>query len=336
MKKCLICLLTFLLAASALCEKVELNGTIEYPGTITVYAGTGGTVDAVHVTPGQKIEPGALIAGLSVTRVFMPWDGEIRAVNVTEGETASVQDAVLYEYKERYLLKASMDYAYADDTPPVSVGERFFLACAIDNSHTGYGYAVNVSGTDFDILTTAGEFYPGEVVNVYRGDEANPRRRAGAATVYKADYGRIAADGYITRVYCAEGSRALKGEALFDIALGAEADRVISTVGGIVSTVLVTAGTVLGEDTPVLKLIDEASVCIAVYGTEAELTGICAGNRASAVFRCDRTETPFEAVVTDVTMAPDEAGLYRLELKLPAVPSFLREGMSAAVAIEIE
>lgn len=335
-RKCILLLLALLLAASALGEKIEMKGSVEYTGTITLTAGTGGTVSSIAVSPGERIEAGALVAELSVKRVFMPWDGEIRFINVTAGASVSAQDAVIYEYRERYLLKGSMEYAYSDDTAPVKPGEELYLACASDNSHVGRGVAVNVSGPDFDILTTAGEFYLGEVVYVYRGDEPNVRKKAGAATVYKADFCTLPADGYVTRLFVKEGERVTKGEALFDIAEGASSDRILSGAGGIVASVLVQEGAVLTEDTPLVKLLDDASVRLAVYGTEAEMTGIEPGCAASAVFHCDRNETAYEAVVESVTYAPDGSGLYRAELKLNSVPAFLREGLGADIIIEIK
>lgn len=336
MKKLMALLLILLLAAAAQAEKIELTGRIEYPATIVVYAGTGGTAGSICVSAGQKIAAGDLIADVAVTRVFMPWDGEIRTVNVKAGEKISSSEAVLYEFRERYLLKASMDYAYSDATEPVKPGEHLHLACATDASHVGWGIAVNVSGSNFDILTTAGSFYPGEVVNVYRGEEANARMKAGAATVYKADAQSIAADGCVTRVFASEGERILKGEALFDIAEGAQTDRILSDASGIVSGVLISEGTALTENTPVLRLLDESSACIAVYGTEAELMGISEGCTAAVTFLCDRTETVYRAVVTDVTYAQNADGQYRAELKLNSNPAFLREGLGANIIIELD
>lgn len=336
MRKLISLILVFLLAASALAENVAFTGSVEYTGTITVCAGTGGTLESIRVSPGQRINEGDLIANLSVKRVFMPWDGEIRALTVSAGERVTSDNAVSYEYRERYLLKASMDYAYSDATEPVRPGETLYLACSTDASHVGRGIAINVSGSDFDVLTTAGEFFLGEVVYVYRGDEANVRKKAGAATVYKADYRFIAADGYVTRVFVDEGERVTKGEALFDIAEGADTDRILSTAGGIVSTVLVNEGVRLSEDTPVLKLCDDASARLVLYGTETEFIGIEAGCRAYATFTCDRTETAYEAVVENVTYAPDESGSYRAELILISAPSFLRDGLGANIIIEID
>ena len=335
-RKLILLLLGLLLTVPAFGEKVEMAGNVEYMSTITLTAGTGGTLEKITVSPGQRVNAGDLIAELRVGRVFMPWDGEIRSVNVQAGSAVMASDAILYEYREKYLLKGSMEYAYSDDTAPVKPGEILYLACASDNSHVGRGVAVNVSGTDFDVLTTAGEFYLGEVVYVYRGDEPNVRKKAGAATVYKADYQMLAADGYVTKVFVKEGERVLKGEALYDIAQGASADRITASAGGIVSTILIKEGAVLGEDTALIKLLDDASVCLAVYGTESEMTGIEPGCRASAVFACDRTETVYEAVVESVTYAPGDSGLYRAELKLISAPSFLREGLGANIIIEIQ
>lgn len=335
MKRSLILLLVFLLSLSAAGESIELNGAVEYPGSIMVYAATGGTAERICVLPGQKIAPGELVAELSVTRVFMPWDGEIRTVSVAAGDCADTEEAVTYEYREKYLLKGSMEYAFSGEVPPVRAGEDLFLACATDASHVGRGIAVNVNGSDFDVLTTAGEFYLGEVVNVYRGNEAVNRFKAGTATVYKTDFRTVGADGYVKEVFCREGERTLKGEALFDIAEGADTDRILSSAGGIVREVLIKDGAELTEDTPVLKLLDEASACIAVYGTEDELMGIKTGCRAEIVFVCDRTETACGASVTDVTFAPDGSGLYRVQLKLDSAPAFLREGLNANVTIDI-
>lgn len=336
MRKTSALILIMLLLFSAIGEQLEKSGTVEIPGTITVLAGTGGTAGDICVSPGQRIKQGDPIAALAVTRVFMPWDGEIRTLDISAGERVASDNAVSYEYREKYLLKASMDYAYSDATAPVRSGEILYLACSVDASHVGRGIAINVNGSDFDVLTTAGTFYPGEVVYVYRGDAAIAQYKAGAATVYKTDAQSIAADGFITRVFVSENERVTKGEALFDIALGAQTDEILSPAGGIVSEVLIGPGAVLAEDTPVLRLLDESTACVFLLLSETETDGITPGVTAAVTFHGDKTETVYSASVTDVSYAPDETGLYRVLLKLTNAPFFLREGLGADVIIDLD
>lgn len=336
MRKLIALILISLLLLTAFGEQLEKSGKVEIPGTITVCAGTGGTAGAACVSPGQRIGVGDRIAPLTVTRVFMPWDGEIRTLNISACESIASQDAVIFEYREKYLLKASMNYAYSDATAPVRTGEKLYLACATDASHVGRGIAVNVSGSDFDVLTTAGTFYPGEVVYVYRGNAAIASNKAGAATVYKTDAQSVSADGFITCVFVSENERVTKGEALFDIAMGADTDEILSPEGGIVAEVLIKPGMALTEDTPVLRLLDESTACIVLMLTETETGGIVPGLDASVTFHGDKSETVYSAFVTDVSYAPDETGLFRATLKLADAPSFLREGLGADITINLD
>lgn len=334
MKKMLFALLILACLLSAAAENFSGEGIVVSMSEVTEYASTGGTIKEVLIRPGQKVSAGDIVATLETERVYMPWDGEIALVAVSAGETISGDtDAISYTYKEKYLLKGSMDYAYREQNKTICMGMQVYLACSTDNSHVGRGVVIDVSDSDFDVLTVAGDFYPGEVVNVYPDQEKNYFECMGAATVYRPDGGTVKADGYVTRVFVSAGHRADKGEALFELAPGAESDRLIAARDGIVTSVSVSPGDEIKSGCEVFSVYPETELCVRFTVTETDIGLLKEGMTGTAVRKNDAAETQLTVTAASILSVLEKESL-TVYAVFDTVPEDLRTGETVLLNIE--
>lgn len=309
------------------------EGAVEAGVVISLYAPSDGVIESVPVLPGQKIAKGEAIAVYRKTRVFAPFDGTVAGLSASEGDILSQNEpALLIEPREKFTLSASASYAYdREENRILHAGERLYLSCVTDGSHRGYGVVTEIEGENYTVLAVAGEFYPGEAVNVFRGNDAQAARKVGRATAYLTDAEPVTASGYVSRLFVKNGDRVEKGDALFDVVSG-ECESAFAVAGGIVTDVSVSPGQTVKAGDVLMKIAPEDGLVIACEIPESDLRGFEPGAEAVVVFVADPAETPVSAQIVTVYRAQTEK-TFRVLLKPDSPPIELRLGMTAEVLL---
>lgn len=328
-KQIMAALLALLLLAGSARSEVCEGVTVAASG-ISVSLLDGGTLDLVHVEAGQLVGADELLATLRTQRVYAAEDGTVARVDAEAGQEL---DGPVLELApiSRYTIYCSVDGAYSDpETTRVRVGEALYLRCTADGTHRGRGIVTAIDGAEYTVAATAGEFYVGEVVNLYRGAEFSTSQRVGRGTLVEADVQPYAAEGKLLQLFVQQGEFVERGELLFECAQGGET-ALTASVSGIVTEVTA-PGTTLqpGETAFVIVPIEEIAVELRLDETAA--AGLHAGDPAELILASDPTETPIRGTVTSVSqIAQSEFYTVRIHPGQP-IP---RMGLSVSVRLPV-
>jgi len=243
----LLCLSTWAMAET----DMSYEGQVVAGETVPVSVSYGGRITELTVRAGAWVREGDPLAVLGTTRNYAPVEGTVTGLNALEGDGAETvaerYGAVLYlEPTHRYMLEATDEKAYNDsENHYIHLGERVWLSCVSDGSHTGTGMVSALTDTGYNIEVTGGEFYLGEKVDIYRDENLEKESRLGRGTVKRMKPVEVKGTGSILKLHVKNGDFVERGELLFE------------TVDGVLDGLFAPAGTVLSPVTGVVSAVDK-------------------------------------------------------------------------------
>ena len=314
-KRILVLTMAVLLALSgAAVAEVSFQGRVIAGETVAIAAPFGGVVDKVHVRLGDPLEVGDPVASLETTRVYAAADGTVSGIFAQEGDDTegivSRYGAVLYlEPVNRYTVSASTEKAYnSSATKYVHIGEKVYLSCTKDGSHTGTAVVTGVaeaggSGQDdasssegytsFTLEVTGGDFYMGETVGIFRDSGFDSKSRIGRGTIRQNAAIPVKGSGSVLRMHVSEGETVERGQLLFETVTGAldglyavDSD-VVSGVKGLVASVDTAPGSAVEKGSKLITVYPEGSFQIEVLVNELDLNDIHEGDAVAVEFDWD-------------------------------------------------
>ena len=293
MKKIVSLLLALLCLGGFALGEAELSydGSVVAGKTVPVSVPYGGRVTEVSVTAGSWVREGDTLGALGSTLNFAPIEGTVTGLNAVEGDSAETAaeryGAVLWlEPTHRYTLEATDEKAWNNsENHYLHLGERVYLSCATDGTHTGTGFvsaftesgfSIEVTGGEFyldekvdlycvsdgthkgtgivtaltdsgyDIEVTGGEFYLSEKVDVYRTEDLAKEGRLGRGTVKRAKPVAVKGSGSILKRHAETGDFVERGELLFE------------TVEGVLDGLYAPEGRILCPETGIVTSVEKA------------------------------------------------------------------------------
>ena len=314
-KRILVLTMAVLLALSgAAVAEVSFQGRVIAGETVAIAAPFGGVVDKVHVRLGDPLEVGDPVASLETTRVYAAADGTVSGIFAQEGDDTegivSRYCAVLYlEPVNRYTVSASTEKAYnSSATKYVHIGEKVYLSCTKDGSHTGTAVVTGVaeaggSGQDdasssegytsFTLEVTGGDFYMGETVGIFRDSGFDSKSRIGRGTIRQNAAIPVKGSGSVLRMHVSEGETVERGQLLFETVTGtldglyAVDSDVVSGVKGLVASVDTAPGSAVEKGSKLITVYPEGSFQIEVLVNELDLNDIHEGDAVAVEFDWD-------------------------------------------------
>lgn len=334
--------------ACASAAGLDLEGKVVCVEAVPVYAAIGGTVEEAPILVGALVEEGAVLARLKTTKVYAAEPGTVTGVFAQVGDNlesvaAAYGGALSIEPDSKYQIVASTDNAYnAQENKYVHVGEAVYLKCTSDGAHTGTGVVVSVTGTDFTVETTSGEFYVGETVSVFREEDYASSSRIGRGEAARCENISAGTTGSLVALHVSAGQSVERGQLLLETLEG-EFDAYYSTgadlttsAAGIVAELNVSAGAKVAKGDVIASIYPRENLCIAVSVGEADLAGLAVGDEVSISFNWneDAQEGDCLGTVTQIlyTASEGEEAAYTAYVDFDADEN-VRLGMGCVVYV---
>lgn len=297
-------LLSALACAPAQAE-ISFEGKVIASETVPVLAPFGGLTDEVNLRVGDPVDVGDPVATIATTKVYATADGTVSGVFAREGDdtegVVSRYGAVVYvEPTNKYVVSATTEKAYnSSATKYVHIGEKVYLACTKDGSHTGTAIVtsvgeVNESGdTPYKLEVTGGEFYMGETVGIFRDSGYKSSSRIGRGTIQQNAAIAIKGSGSVLKMHVSVGDKVERGELLFETVEGAldglyaMDNAIVSGVAGIVASVDTQPGSSVAKGAKLITVYPEGSFQIEVLVSELDLNDIREGDTVAVEFDWD-------------------------------------------------
>lgn len=318
-------LLALLLGASASAEVyVGVTAALD---TVSVVSEVSGTLASTDVLVGQRVAEGEALLTLSPTRAFAAWDGTVSLAEADPGE--DVDGAVLRIAPVwRYTIHCSVTQAYQSaESTLVHAGETLYARCTQDGSHRAVGTVCNIEGSDYQVLTTGGELYLGEVVYLYRSTDFTAAQRVGIGTVVATDPVASEGSGTLTRLCVDAGDPVERGQLLYEL----DGGTVASPVSGIVASCGVQPGQSVVKDQVVACVVPDGQVGIEVTLDETAAARVQPGDTVELAFAWDiEGDTVSGTVIDCAWTAVDGAYVARIQ---PETDALLPLGMGVSVWI---
>lgn len=288
MKKMLCWMVLFLMMTTmAVAETVMLDGTVVSQGETAVFAPAAGTVTDVHVQAGDFVQAGDVLASLKTTKVYAQQNGTVYIFGEAGDDAAAVASrfgAVAYiEADYQYSIAASTKNAYElEENKIVHPGEVVYLRCYTDGKRVGKGLVTTVSGGDYTVEITEGEFYQGETISIYRQADYANASRIGRANMQRLDPIAYTGTGCIVKYCVSNGQTVKKGDVLFETIDCAYQGNVVNgnitaPVSGVVTKMNITAGDVIAQDAVLAGIYPAEDMRIEVQTLESDLGYLTVG-----------------------------------------------------------
>jgi len=307
MKKtvCIVMLLVSMLFSCNTLAEVSFEGKVVASETIPVLAPFGGMVDRISLQRGDKVGIGDTVASIMTTKVYATTDGKISGVFGREGDDArSIGDrygAVVYiEPTNRYVVSASTEKAYnSSSTKYIHIGEKVYLSCTKDGSHTGTAIVTSVSEADelgntlYTLEVIGGNFYMGETVGIFRNENYDTKTRIGRGTIQQNAAIAVNGTGSVLKVHIKKGNDVERGELLFETVEGpldglyAMDNTIVSGAAGVVASVDVEPGDLVSKGAKLITVYPKGSFQIEMIVSEMDLKELYEGELVEIEFDWD-------------------------------------------------
>ena len=286
MKKAICGMLAMLMlcgAIGALAAELTYDGTVVAGESVPVQAGFGGRISGLKKRAGDLVTAGEALAEIQTTLNYAPIEGTVTGVYIAEGDKAEDvterYGASLYiEPTHRYLIEATTDKAFnASENRYIHLGERVYLRCTTDGSHTGTGMVAALTEKGYTIEVTGGDFYMGEKVDAFRKSDYNKESCIGRGTVSRAKPVAVKGAGSVLKLHVQNGDFVERGELLFETVEGvldglyAPDSLILSPVSGIVESVEKKNGETIAKGDALMKVMPSESLQVAFEVPEADL-----------------------------------------------------------------
>jgi len=307
MKKtvCIVMLLVSMLFSCNTLAEVSFEGKVVASETIPVLAPFGGMVDRISLQRGDKVGIGDTVASIMTTKVYATTDGKISGVFGREGDDArSIGDrygAVVYiEPTNRYVVSASTEKAYnSSSTKYIHIGEKVYLSCTKDGSHTGTAIVTSVSEADelgntlYTLEVIGGNFYMGETVGIFRNENYDTKTRIGRGTIQRNAAIAVNGTGSVLKVHKKKGNDVERGELIFETVEGpldglyAMDNTIVSGAAGVVASVDVEPGDLVSKGAKLITVYPKGSFQIEMIVSEMDLKELYEGELVEIEFDWD-------------------------------------------------
>ena len=342
MKKLLMIVMALaLMMPSALAESITVDGTVVSTETIPVMSPVDGALYQVLFREGDHVDAGQEAATLYATGVYADQSGTARVMG-SAGESVEAlvarYGAVVYiEPDDDYTIAASTRFAYdAEENKVIHPGEKVYLRCSSDGSHTGLGRVTAVNGGSFTVEVTSGSFESGENVYVCRSDDYATKSRIGRGEAQHTTAVAYAGTG-TGRVYelqVKDGAKVAIGDLLYKTVETASADKIATDVAGTVATVRVAPGDVVTQGAVVAEIYPDEAMRLELSVSENDLRDMRIGTRVTIEFTDGSTaegEIDRISAVAQVNADAEDDTVYFLAYVRFEADQTVRYGMTAKV-----
>ena len=317
-----------MIAAPALAE--VFTGTTVARRTIAVTTDAGGILDEMYVQPGSVVREGEAIARLRTTKVFATQNGTVARIHAKEGKETEGTVLELAPVS-RYTIHCTSDGAYDSiSSNLIHCGETLYVKCTKNGTHQGRGRIYAIDNETYMVEATAGEFYVGETVYLYRDEDYSKKQRVGIGTVVSGATEVYESKGRITTIHVSEGEYVEKGELLYEVIDGVSAE-ILAPADGIITTCEVEKGASIADDQTVAGMVSYDDVCIAVQLDDQQAAQLSPGDSAALSYACCEDDSFIDGNVIAVSRSKQD-GSYMAYISVKEVPAQL--GMSVEVRID--
>lgn len=321
MKKIVSLLLALLCLGGFALGEAELSydGSVVAGKTVPVSVPYGGRVTEVSVTAGSWVREGDTLGALGSTLNFAPIEGTVTGLNAVEGDSAETAaeryGAVLWlEPTHRYTLEATDEKAWNNsENHYLHLGERVYLSCATDGTHTGTGFISAFTESGFSIEVTGGEFYLDEKVDLYREEDLAKESRIGRGTVKRAKPLAVKGTGSILKLHVRNGDFVERGELLFETVEGvldglyAPEGRILCPETGIVTSVEKAQGDTIGKGETLVKIAPASSFQVQFDIPEPDLFILQAGTPVTMELYWDNADAKtYSGTISSISFVNEE------------------------------
>lgn len=297
-------LLSMLLSCAAQAE-ISFEGKVVSSETLPVLAPFGGTVDRIALRVGDTIEIGDDVASITTTKAYATADGTVSGIFAREGDdaegVAARYGALVYiEPTNRYIVSAGTEKAYnSSSTKYIHIGEKVYLSCIKDGSHTGTAVVTSVSDADesgntpYKLEVTGGNFYMGETVGIFRSADYSAKTRIGRGTIQQNTAIAVKGTGSVLKLHVQEGDSVERGELLFETVEGAldglyaMDNTIVSGVAGVVASVDAASGGAVSKGAKLISVYPKGSLQIEMRVSEMDLREVREGDEVEIEFDWD-------------------------------------------------
>ena len=321
-------LVLLMTAAPALAE--VFTGTVVARSTMAITADAGGVLEEIYIQLGSVVRKGEVIARLQTTKVFASQNGTVARIHAREGQET---EGTVLEITpvSRYTVHCTSEDAYDSiSSNLVHCGEELYMKCTANGTHQGRGRVYSIDNESYMLEATAGEFYVGETVYLYRDPDYSREQRVGIGTVVSGATEAYESEGRITAIHVSEGEYVEKGELLYEVIDG-EGTELIAPADGIITACNVENGAVVENGQAIAEYAFSGDILISVQVDESAIAGIAAGDDASVVYASDADEERIPGTVSDISHLV-ESESYAVYIQPEEMYPYL--GMHATVYID--
>lgn len=228
MKKVLALLVTLMLLLPAMAmgdeNRISANGTVESVYVYQLTAPYSGVIKPFDWESGDRVSKGENLFEMDTIKVYAPADGTVEGLFAQKGDLA---ENVLAQYGslavlERTLpqiINASTNGAYNDpENRLIHVGEKVYFEQANDKDNQGEGRVISVTGDNYVVEITEGDFELKDQVKLFRDEKHGTKSAIGRGDVARAADMVVSGSGRVLNVAVHQGEKVRKGQLLFELA----------------------------------------------------------------------------------------------------------------------
>ena len=300
----MLMVLVLVLGGTALAEtQLTYDGVVVAGRTEPITMPFGGRIGSLSVKKGDPVREGDILATIATTLEYAPVEGTIAGLYGEEGDaTSSVTErynAVLFiEPTRKYTIEANSEKAFnSSENYFLHRGERVYMTCTADGTHTGTGIITDVTDNGYNIEVTGGEFVLDEKVYVYRSEDRAKESRLGKGKVKRA--AAVAVKGTenasILKMHVKNGDFVERGEVLFETVEGvlngyyAPDNNIKSPVTGIITDASKNPGETVSKGDTLMTVVPSDSFQVEFEVPEEELFSLKEGQSVTMELRWDST-----------------------------------------------
>lgn len=349
MKKAL-CILTALclcaavpaMAAEELAGRPVAEGVVTAARYLDVTAPMSGTLDAFDLEAGDTVEAGQELMRFLTTSVYATESATVGAVFVQAGDDAAAATArygglLGLEPEQSLRIEASTTGAYNDDkNRTLHLGETLYFKSTKASRVEGEGRVVAVSGSQYVVEISKGDFELNESLTLYREDDYDQKDCVGKGVVVRRDPLLAQGSGRVAAVHVQEGDRVSRGQLLAEL-VNADAEpedvsaQVLAPQAGVVASVAVSPGQQVWKGQLLCRLYFAQELEVEAQVDEINLNGLQVGDTLPVTLDM-YPEQIITGTVTEISalgVTRQNAAYYTVRVSIPAGSAML--GASASV-----
>ena len=328
-KRIILTCLALLLAATPALAEVYVGTTVAR-NTLSIAAGANGVLEEMGIRPGYAVEAGETLARLRTKKVFANQNGTIARIHAQEGHKAEGTVLELAPVS-RYTIHCTADEAYDSIASNlVHCGETLYLYCTKNGTHQGRGQVYAIDNETYMVEATAGEFYVGETVYLYRDEDYSYKQLVGIGTVVAGAAEAYESEEKIAAIHVREGEYVEKGELLYEILEGEDAE-IEAPDHGIITACEAENGASVTEGQAIASLASYDDICVAIEADESQVELISVGDSAELSYILDAQERWVPGRVTEISAVAQD-GCYTVYIAAEEAPRQL--GLTVEVRID--